>query len=50
MWNLLHGPRIPSSEFQMPEIERSRGWIIAAVVLAIGFIAGLGPGVKFHSL
>lgn len=50
MWTLLHGPRIPSSGFQMPEIERSRGWIIAAVVLAIGFIAGLGPGVKFHSL
>jgi hypothetical protein len=48
MWNLLYGPRIPSSEFQMPEIERSRGWIIAAVILAIGFIMGLGPGVKFH--
>jgi hypothetical protein len=48
MWNLLYGPRIPSSEFQMPEIEPSRGWIIAAVVLAIGFIMGLGPGVKFH--
>jgi hypothetical protein len=47
MWTLLHGPRVPSSEFQMPEIERSWGWIIAAVVLAIGFIAGLGPGVKF---
>ncbi len=50
MWNLLYGPRIPSSEFQMPEIERSRGWIIAAVVLAIGFIAGLGPGVRFQYL
>jgi hypothetical protein len=50
MWNLLHNPRIPSSEFQMAEIKRSRGWIIAAVVLAIGFIAGLGPGVKFHLL
>jgi hypothetical protein len=49
MWTLLYGPRIPSTEFQMPEIERSRGWIIAAVVLAIVFIAGLGPGVKFHS-
>ena len=49
MWTLLYGPRIPSSEFQMPEIECSRGWIIAAVALAIGFIAGLGPGVKFHS-
>jgi len=49
MWNLLYGPRIPSSEFQVPEIERSRGWIIAAVVLAIGFIMGLGPGVKFRS-
>jgi hypothetical protein len=50
MWNLLYGPRIPSSEFQMPEIERSRGWIIAAVLLAIGFIMGLGPGVRFHSV
>jgi hypothetical protein len=50
MWTLLHNPRVPSSEFQMPEIERSRGWIIAAVVLAIGFIAGVGPGVRFHSL
>jgi hypothetical protein len=50
MWTLLYGPRIPSSEFQMPEIDHSRGWIIAAVVLAIGFIAGLGPGVRFHSL
>ena len=50
MWKLLYGPRIPSSEFQMPEIEPSRGWIIAALVLAIGFITGLGPGVKFHSL
>jgi hypothetical protein len=49
MWTLLYGPGIPSSEFQMPEIERSRGWIIAAVLLAIGFIAGLGPGLRFHS-
>jgi hypothetical protein len=50
MGSLLQDPRIPSSEFQMPEIERSRGWIIAAVILAIGFIAGLGPGVKLHLL
>lgn len=48
MWTLLHGPRIPSSEFQMAEIERSRGWMLAAIVLALVFIAGLGPGVKFH--
>lgn len=50
MWTLLKSPRIPSSEFQMPEIERSLAWMIAAVVLAIGFIAGLGPGVKLHLL
>ena len=49
MWTLLRGPRIPSAELQMPEIQRSPGWLIAAVVLATGFIAGLGPGVKFHS-
>jgi hypothetical protein len=47
MWNLLLGPRIANSEFQMPEMKRDAGWIIAAVVLAIGFIAGLGPGVSF---
>jgi hypothetical protein len=47
MWTLLQGPRIPSSEWQMPELERDRAWIVAAVVLAIVFIAGMGPGVKF---
>jgi hypothetical protein len=50
MWKLLYGSRFPSGEFQMPEIERSRGWIIVAIIVAIGFIVGLGPGVKFHSL
>jgi hypothetical protein len=49
MWTLLAGPRIPSSELQLPEIERSRGWMVAAVILGVAFIAGLGPGVKFHS-
>ncbi len=49
MSNLLYGPRIPSTQLQMPEIERRWGWVIAAVMLAILFIAGLGPGVKFRS-
>jgi hypothetical protein len=49
MWTLLYGPRIPSSGFQMPEIGRDWGWIIASLVLAVGFIVGLGPGVKFRS-
>jgi hypothetical protein len=49
MWNLLYGPRIPSTQLQMSEIERSWGWLIAAVILAIVFIAELGHGVKFHS-
>lgn len=48
MWTLLKNPRIPNSRFQMPEIGRSPVWIIIAVVLAIGFIAGLGPGVKLR--
>ena len=47
---LFYGPRIPNSEFQMPEIERNRRWIVTAMVMAIGFIAELGPGVKFHAL
>jgi hypothetical protein len=50
MWSLLHNPRIPSGEFQMPEIKQNWGWIIAAVVLAILFIRGLGPGVKLDLL
>jgi hypothetical protein len=49
MSSLLHGPRIPSTQLQMSEIERSRGWLIAALLLAIAFITGLGPGLKFHS-
>ncbi|MFZ0805331.1 MAG: hypothetical protein WAN03_04080 [Candidatus Sulfotelmatobacter sp.] len=48
MWTLLNGRRIPSSELQMPEIRRSWGWMGAAAILAIGFILGLGPGVKLH--
>ncbi len=50
MWKLLYGSRIPYSEFQMPEIERSWSWIAAAVIVAIGFVAELGPGVKFYPL
>jgi hypothetical protein len=48
MWMVFRSANIASSELQMPEIVRSRGWICAAVILAIVFIAGLGPGVKFH--
>jgi hypothetical protein len=48
MWMLLRNPKIPSSELQMPEIARSWGWIIAGLILATGFIAGLGPGVRLH--
>lgn len=48
MWTLLQGPRISSSELQMPEINRSWGWIFAGVILAAVFIAGLGPGIKFR--
>jgi hypothetical protein len=47
MWTLLHGPRIPSSELQMPEITRGWGWIVSAGVLAVVFITVLGPGVTF---
>jgi hypothetical protein len=49
MWTLLRGTRIPSSRFQMAEIQRSWGWIAVAILLAIVFIAVLGSGVKFHS-
>jgi hypothetical protein len=48
MWSLLHNPRIPTSASQMPEIEANRAWMMVAVALAVVFIAGLGPGVKFN--
>jgi len=49
MWTLLRGPRIPSSQSQMAEIQRSWGWIVVAILLTTVFIAVLGPGVKFPS-
>lgn len=50
MWAVFYDPRTPSSEFQIPEIERNWRWIVTAIVLAVGFIAELGPGVRFHAL
>ncbi len=49
MWSLLRNPRIPNSDLQMPEIERNWGWTVTAVILAIGFITLLGPGINFVS-
>lgn len=49
MWTLFRGPLLSNSEMQIEEIEHSWGWAVAAAIMAIGFIAGLGPGVKFHS-
>ncbi len=49
MWTLLRNPRIGASELQMPEIERSWGWIAAAAILTIGFMTILAPGVNFVS-
>lgn len=43
MWSVFHDPTKHSSDLQMPEIGRSRGWIVAAVILALVFIAVLGP-------
>lgn len=48
MGMLLRGPRIPTSALQMPPLTRSWGWIISGGVLAVLFIAILGPGLKFH--
>jgi hypothetical protein len=49
MWNWLKGQRIPSGSFEMPPLTRSRGWIVVASILAVVFIAVLGPGLKFHA-
>ncbi|MGC1998760.1 MAG: hypothetical protein WA658_02825, partial [Candidatus Acidiferrales bacterium] len=44
---LLRGPRVRSTELQMPEITRSWGWILAAVALALLFIDVMGPGFRW---
>jgi len=49
IWTLLRNPQVSSGEMQMPEIERSWAWMVAAVILPVLFIAGLGPGVRIHS-
>jgi hypothetical protein len=49
MWNWLKGSRISTGSFEMPPLTRSRGWIVAAGILAVIFVAVLGPGLKFHA-
>jgi hypothetical protein len=49
MWNWLKGSRIPNGSFQLPPLTRSRGWIVAAAILTVIFVAVLGPGLKFHA-
>ncbi len=44
----LHGNRIPTTEFQMPPLARSRAWIASAAVVALVFIFVLGRGLRFH--
>jgi hypothetical protein len=44
---LLRGPRVRSTELQMPAITRSWGWIIAAGILVVVFVAVMGPGFKW---
>ena len=44
----LRGALISTTSFQMPPLTRSFAWIAAAAVLAVVFIAILGPGLVFH--
>lgn len=44
----LRGSLIPDADFEMPPLERSNLWLAAAAILAIGFVAILGPGLKFR--
>ena len=48
MSQMLRGNRLPRTAFEMPPLSRSRGWMIAAGILGVLFIAVLGPGLKFH--
>ncbi|MGH9685361.1 MAG: hypothetical protein ACRD4S_17340 [Candidatus Acidiferrales bacterium] len=45
---LLRGRQIPPGDFEMPPLTRSRGWIVVGALVAVAFIAVLGPGLKFQ--
>jgi hypothetical protein len=47
MWQFFARDRLPKASLQMPPLSRSRGWMVAAAIVAVLFIAVLGPGVKF---
>lgn len=49
MWTLLRGRQTAGTELELPEIQRSLWWMVAAIILAIGFIAILGPGITFQA-
>lgn len=49
MGQLLRGGMIPVNSFEMPAFTRSRGWMVAAALVAIVFIFVLGSGLKFHT-
>jgi hypothetical protein len=48
MYQWLRGPWLPPTEFEMSRLTRSRGWIVLAAILAVCFVAILGPGLTFH--
>jgi hypothetical protein len=49
MMYLLKGERIPSGSDPEPiPIRRSWLWIMTAVILALGFVMVLGPGIRFN--
>ena len=48
MWQVLRGDRIPRSDSEILPLSRSPGWMIAAGIVGVLFVAVVGPGVKFH--
>lgn len=48
MTNLLHNPKISSSNIELPEVARSFTWIAVASACTVIFVFIVGPGIKLH--
>lgn len=48
MWELIRNPSLPMPPVRVGVVDRRPAWIAVGAVVAVGFIAVLGPGIRFR--